>query len=138
MPDENITQKVQLPREVAEAIEDVRKFYRDSEIIATVVTDDGRSAYGTRMMTLVKCIRRDDGFIDTLMSALVNGYTVEKTPEELEAEQKEKLRDYYRGLYVLASNEDSSPYLYEIEAEMKGIVETLDLLGVKITGVNAP
>lgn len=52
-----------------------------------------------------------------LMQALVNGYKVEKTPEE-------KVRELYRSGETTAH-------------EAKAIKSTLNILGIKIEGVNA-
>ncbi|MCY7910944.1 DUF1642 domain-containing protein [Bacillus inaquosorum] len=66
----------------------------------------------------------------TLAAALVNGYEVEKTPEE-------KVREYHRSLVCdmdrALSYEEEGNYRSAIEA----VEETLNLLGIKIEGVNA-
>ncbi|MEC2215100.1 hypothetical protein [Bacillus velezensis] len=62
--------------------------------------------------------------IMTLAAALVNGYEVEKTPEE-------KVREYFEKLW--ADYCDTN----EIEIAKETIINTLDLLGIKIEGVNA-
>ncbi|ARC58845.1 hypothetical protein CHCC20441_3918 [Bacillus licheniformis] len=58
--------------------------------------------------------------IMTLASALINGYEVEKTPEE-------KVREYYES-------HGGSPSAEERKAAIR---ETLYKLGIKIEGVNA-
>ncbi len=60
----------------------------------------------------------------TLAAALLNGYEVEKTPEE-------KVREYFEKLW--ADYCDTN----EIEIAKETIINTLDLLGIKIEGVNA-
>ncbi|MCY7759718.1 hypothetical protein [Bacillus inaquosorum] len=66
----------------------------------------------------------------TLAAALVNGYEVEKTPEE-------KVREYHRSLVCdmdrALSYEEEGNYRSAIEA----VEETLKLFGIKIEGVNA-
>ncbi|MED2969444.1 hypothetical protein ABE128_13435 [Bacillus subtilis] len=66
----------------------------------------------------------------TLAAALVNGYEVEKAPEE-------KVREYHRSLVCdmdrALSYEEEGNYRSAIEA----VEETLNLLGIKIEGVNA-
>lgn len=69
--------------------------------------------------------------IMTLAAALINGYEVEKTPEE-------KVREYYAANYQ--RHEQSMPrskddfYTSGVE---EGVRNTLDSLGIKIEGVNA-
>ncbi|MEC1648233.1 hypothetical protein [Bacillus halotolerans] len=60
----------------------------------------------------------------TLAAALVNGYEVEKTPEE-------KVREYFEKLWTCCCGTD------EIEIAEETIINTLNLLGIKIEGVNA-
>lgn len=58
---------------------------------------------------------------DILMSALVVGYEIEKSPEEM-------LREYY---------EEFSRFPDDYEAGvLEGIYKTLDILGVTIEGIN--
>ncbi|MEC0718978.1 hypothetical protein P8882_01655 [Bacillus haynesii] len=56
----------------------------------------------------------------TLAAALINGYEVEKTPEE-------KVREYYESY-------GGSPSAME---RKEAVQDTLDLLGIEIEGVNA-
>jgi len=58
--------------------------------------------------------------IMTIAAALINGYEVEKTPEE-------KVREYYESY-------GGSPSAMEWK---EAVQDTLDLLGIKIEGVNA-
>jgi len=58
--------------------------------------------------------------IMTIAAALINGYEVEKTPEE-------KVREYYESY-------GGSPSAME---RKEAVQDTLDLLGIKIEGVNA-
>jgi hypothetical protein len=81
-------EKVILSKEIADALNDVSNFYSPVEIIAEIVKDIGCSAYGTKMSTLVKMYHSGTLDIDELMNALVNGYEIEKTPEE-------KIKEYY-------------------------------------------
>ncbi|WP_459198760.1 hypothetical protein [Bacillus subtilis] len=71
--------------------------------------------------------------IMTLAAALVNGYEVEKMPEE-------RVRQYYEGV---RNSRDESYLAGDIEGKrfhagaLVGICNTLGLLGIKIEGVNA-
>jgi hypothetical protein len=120
--------KVTLPREVAEAIELARKWgYRDAEILKQA------AGHGFVDHELIPLESVD---IMTLAKALINGYEVEKSPEELEAERKEKVREYYEFWSERANDRD---YEIRTEAENKldGMLFVLDAYGIKIPGVNA-
>ncbi|MFD9274442.1 hypothetical protein ACFWA2_14505 [Bacillus subtilis] len=65
----------------------------------------------------------------TLAAALVNGYEVEKTPEE-------KLREYYESLWSDYCDSDDPFIEVACESARAAVKETLNLLGIKIEGVN--
>lgn len=69
----------------------------------------------------------------TLAAALINGYEVEKTPEE-------KVREYYeeaqRRCKARSETGDIEGLWYNA-GRGYGVVDTLDILGIKIEGVNA-
>lgn len=73
------------------------------------------------------CLNQLD--ILTLAAALVNGYEVEKTPEE-------KVRDFYASF-------EGDPHMYPEETHFRYkeyqrvIKSTLNFLGIEIEGVNA-
>jgi hypothetical protein len=123
--------KVLLPEEVAEAIEELRKEGCTSFNIM-------RQAHGAMFdgprMTL-KCWAfsgTGKGSSNELMSALVNGYEIEKAPEEMVREYYERVVQYRD----LATGWLNSPFIM-YERELKAVKHTLDLLGIKIDGVNA-
>jgi len=62
-----------------------------------------------------------EGSPDMLMSALINGYEVEKTPEE-------RLREYYEEFSRLPDD-------YEAGV-LEGVYKTLEILGITIEGIN--
>ncbi|MED1148918.1 hypothetical protein P4T97_06740 [Bacillus paralicheniformis] len=67
----------------------------------------------------------------TIVAALINGYEVEKTPEE-------KVREYYAANYQ--RHEQSMPRSkddFYTSGVAEGVRNTLDSLGIKIEGVNA-
>ncbi|WP_440097455.1 hypothetical protein [Bacillus paralicheniformis] len=64
-----------------------------------------------------------------LASALINGYEVEKTPEETVREYYEKLCDGYDRAQF---HEDKGKYLLM----KRSVRRTLDALGVQIAGIN--
>ncbi|MCY8191494.1 hypothetical protein MOC62_07730 [Bacillus spizizenii] len=66
----------------------------------------------------------------TLAAALVNGYEVEKTPEE-------KVREYFESLWADYCDSDDPFNEVACESARDAVKETVDLLGIKIEGVNA-
>lgn len=96
---------------------------RDENLTNWEIVNRAQGALFTVTDLILKrwAFEREGGTPDLLMSALVNGYTVEQTPEE-------KVHEYYDSL-----NEQDG---FE-SAEQDGILTTLDLLGIKIEGVNA-
>lgn len=109
--------KVVLPKEVAEAIEVLQRAFNYGlyELIDVAHSpkdyeDKDEVYYITTIDTY------SQGKYDDVISAIVNGYEVEKTPEEL-------LRKYY----------ESGDTSYH---EAMGIRQTLKILGIKIEGVN--
>ncbi|MED4547614.1 MULTISPECIES: hypothetical protein [Bacillus] len=65
----------------------------------------------------------------TIAAALINGYEVEKTPEEKVREYYEKLCDGYDRAQF---HEDKGKYLLM----KRSVRRTLDALGVQIAGIN--
>lgn len=102
--------KVKLPREVANIIDQAKEQGGIERLVALIADKD---PIGYRSYAPVMEIG-----LQTLMTALVNGYEVVETPEE-------KVRGYYRGIF------DYSP-----KHPRMAVRETLDLIGIKIEGVN--
>ncbi|MED1923485.1 hypothetical protein [Bacillus velezensis] len=66
----------------------------------------------------------------TLAAALVNGYEVEATPED-------RVREYFAELQEKERAAQSRGVTFSLECEREGVINTLNLLGIKIEGVNA-
>ncbi|WKT37422.1 hypothetical protein [Bacillus amyloliquefaciens] len=66
----------------------------------------------------------------TLAAALVNGYEAEATPEE-------KVREYYEKLWADYCDSDDGLNEIACESARHAVKETLNLLGIKVEGVNA-
>ncbi|ATO08506.1 hypothetical protein ACJGE4_15605 [Bacillus velezensis] len=66
----------------------------------------------------------------TLAAALLNGYEVEATPED-------RVREYYDELQEKQRTSQSRGVTFSLECEREGVINTLNLLGIKIEGVNA-
>lgn len=68
-----------------------------------------------------------------LMNALVNGYTVEKSPED-------KVREYYDRCHANLKEAEINGRTHRasnFDGQATGVSITLDILGIKISGVNA-
>jgi predicted mannosyl-3-phosphoglycerate phosphatase (HAD superfamily) len=125
-----MTDKVKLPREVAEAIEKIReKGGRNYAIIRAAIKLSEASAEEKVISDWV--IKNFQDNLDALIIALVNGYEIEKSPED-------KVREYYEGLIETKTDSLNDPYTRELAAyEASAVVKTLNLLDIKIPGVNA-
>lgn len=118
--------KVTIPREVAEAIEELRNVGMSNWAIIAIANDPSEideKCLGEYSTTLSRFKDRDK-----LLGALVNGYEIEQTPEA-------RLRD----IFIDAANErlsagsDGEYYV----GMMDGIRTALNTLGIKIVGINA-
>lgn len=120
--------KVTLPREVAEAIE----YAKDVHGSLTNLLDDVFNCEGSGNRSMEKLAEHFAGDELKLMTALVNGYEVaEFTPEE-------KVREYYEGERDIARDCGYTvTTILRADGATSGIRKTLDLLGIKIEGVNA-
>jgi hypothetical protein len=67
-------------------------------------------------------LRHFDGNHDELMEALICGY-------EVEGSQENMIREYYDGLLEYAPNEYT-------QGTVAGVLDTLNILGIKVAGVN--
>jgi hypothetical protein len=127
-------EKVILPRDVAEAIDTyLAEFGKEALIIAacSIVDDPENNSWISKYQALNEISVLD------LMSALVNGYTIEKSPEE-------KVREYYEELKEqrelaskgsLFSSMEISRY-HRLTSKMVSVRHTLNLLGITIEGIN--
>lgn len=121
--------KVKLPREVAEAIEYLRTITQSNHELIRVVEFEMTNP----IAVIVRKWAFETKSPDWLMQALVSGYEIEKTPEE-------KVLQYYEGIREKAFRSDMQLYsagynTYWRQADV--VKETLDLLDIKIEGVNA-
>lgn len=121
--------KVILPRDVAEAIEKLRSYGFSN----WNVMDKAQGAICSEPdLTLHKWAfaEEGEGTPDVLMSALVNGYTIEQTREE-------KVREYYEESINRKDNAKMEYIRDRACSEAVGILTTINILGIKIEGVNA-
>lgn len=127
-----MTTKVKVPRGVAKAIEHLRTItYSNHELLrvieSTAVNPVARRVYDWAFAT------NGGGSPDLLMQALVNGYEVEKTPEEKILGYYERNQDALERAIRLGWADTE----YMAKGTAHGVKTTLDLLGIKIEGVNA-
>ncbi|XAG96631.1 hypothetical protein U9I19_000220 [Bacillus phage KKP_4049] len=122
--------KALVTEEQAKAIEFLRGAYTDGEIMAMYV-EDTLGYIEMRHGRDVGCLYNLDAL--GLATALINGYEVEKTPEEQIKEYHEEALKCHR----------ESKYEWDVESmqyhsgRIDGVRKTLDILGIKIEGVNA-
>lgn len=117
------TEKVTVPREVAEALDRIDSGRVTVDMALVFHTNDALIGENAPLQTLT---------IGDLARALIVGYEVEKTPEE-------KVREYYTEIAVKrdgAKFQDDVISAVRYEHMRMAIRETLDLLGIKIGGVN--
>lgn len=111
------------PKEVADLIENLRNpdpFPLSDEAILTIASHPGSVGSYREILRSIP--------FDTLLAALVNGYVVEKSAEEL-AHDKIRVEYQFRMSYAHRNAIDA--------ARADAIVFTLQTLGIKIEGVNA-
>ena len=118
-----------IPKEVAGAIENLRK----EEMNNYAIMACAQHANSDEDLLVIKDWAFEceayGGNTDKLMRALVNGYEIEKTPEE-------KVQEYYLSVKGLAERSKDTNTKAEHESELLGIKTTLDKLGIVIEGVN--
>lgn len=117
---------VTVSKEVAEAIEYLQKDveYGFSEFMRV----KSQSGWTTSKASPLNKVE-----IKTLASALINGYQVEKSPEEQVREFYDKCRTNSEIAYEQGEYRQSE-YL---NGQVNGISLTLQMLGIKIKGVNS-
>ncbi len=120
-------EKVVLPKEVAEAIEYLRKRDVTNHRILKIAEE----AVFTKTDLVIRRWAFDEdgaGNPDLLMKALVNGYLVEATPED-------KLRKYYE-VNRTSALWDSDDEFYQKIGRREGVHKTLVTLGITVEGIN--
>ncbi|MCY7423476.1 hypothetical protein [Bacillus amyloliquefaciens] len=118
--------KPTITKEQAEAIESARGFGHDDDWMlrshAEYISGYAHRWYDGHTF--------DDLDVTTLAAALINGYEVEATPED-------RVREYYAELQEKERAAQSRGVTFSLECERDGVINTLNLLGIKIEGVNA-
>ncbi|MCD9024384.1 hypothetical protein [Cohnella silvisoli] len=130
--------KTKLPRNVAEALEGLRRDYCElSTLMGIAFRPDG--TYVTDRANIVRSFARTNP--DAFVSAIANGYEVEKTAEELADEARQAAHGRIRAAYKHRHSRGGSLGYSNYDARCAGIANgikfTLNELGVSISGVNA-
>ncbi|MDF1510706.1 DUF1642 domain-containing protein [Robertmurraya sp. DFI.2.37] len=128
--------KVTLPREVADVLGAVKTEYSLFNIIESLrYYGKGRKSIpDSRLEKLHDWCEEDETTEreDLIITALVNGYEIEQSPED-------KLREYYEGANFLRYDaSDLAPTERQrMIGKQMGVRRTLNILGIKIEGINA-
>lgn len=117
-------EKVKVPQEVADAIEYAKKVHTSLTNILDDVFNCGGSG-DAEMKKLAEFFKDDE---IRLMSTLINGYEIKKSSEE-------KLREYYNCHTQDGGLENTFASGYNVGVR-SGIEDALNILGIKIEGVN--
>lgn len=115
-----------IPAEVADAIEWKRN---RSDGLPKWTNEDFIEAYLRGIGDTQKKLRAIT--FDTLLSALINGYTREKTAEELADEERQQKHRRIREVY-----ESNVGYTKVTNAFAEGIVFAINTLNIGVLGVN--
>ena len=121
-----------LPKEVAEAIEKLRADGMNNYAIMVCAQHANCDESLLVIQDWAFECEAYSGKTDNLMNALVNGYEVEKTPEEKVREYYESIERWAKRMRERAGHAGESNALYELT----GIETTLNKLGITIEGVN--
>lgn len=126
-----------IPRQVAKAIERLRSAGADNQAFMDYVVQGGVSPSAQEIRAFAL-----DNF-DTLLAALVNGYEIEKTADEVAEEERQAAHKRIAASYS-ARRRDAAyfqTYLPAAGGRSRGYAEgikfTINELGIKIEGVNA-
>lgn len=126
--------KVQLPRAVAEALEKLGKRFPKDFILWHSSREDYPDTEDA-WKTIHEFVDISDA-IFTLADALRYGYVIdEPITVEITAEQQKQIRDYYES--VKANLVQFPDKMLVASGEHTAIMKLLDILGIKIDGVNA-
>ena len=126
--------KVVLPKDVAEAIENLRDFgLTDYGIIveSADTTRKGNEIDELRIIRKFTFESEGDG-AQIILQALVNGYEVEQTPED-------RLREYYEKVEIESFRANTKKQWHheaELMGRLVGVRTTLRILGITIEGIN--
>lgn len=115
-----------IPRQVADVIEFYRSGMVETDILVKCVLDPNWIGEYAEILRSIP--------FETLLTALINGYNVEKTPED-----KIRVRYEEHGLTAQAKAVSAGNFIHagRCDGYRQGVVETLAALKIEIKGVNA-
>jgi len=124
--------KVTLPRDVAEALEELRTEY-DTPALMRIAFRTGDIPVTDRAAAVNVYARANP---EAFISALVNGYDVEKTADELAEEARQAARRHIYEVYAHRRSRIGMSDSERSKGFADGIRFTLRELGVTIPGIN--
>ena len=122
-----MSEKVRIPKDIAKEIEEIR-LHLSKNADYYLLSLAFRFEHGNYGYSLFEFAKEN---FDVYVQALVNGYVIEYTPEEL-------VREYYKGLKEAEDIcESKGTGGSQFRQGWQSVEETLRILGIKIKGVNA-
>jgi hypothetical protein len=130
-----------MPRQVAEAIEYLRNNgWRDCDLVCTNEFLDTEHLpcvpAGHNGRPIADYLAQSAGNLVTYAAAIVNGYEVEKSAEELAEGERRRRHDRFRTLYCTVRDRRGAGSDF-FDAYSLGVSQTLSALEIEIEGVNA-
>jgi hypothetical protein len=122
--------KVVLPRKVAEAIEGLRNRGCDNVMLMRIPFYDNLTG---ELSDTIRQYAVDN--LESYMTALVNGYEIEKSPEEKVREYYEEIHEKHGKSFAEVPYGGKPPHYFS--GVKDGIKTTLDILEIKIEDINA-
>ena len=135
--------KVRLPREVAEALEKVKKSaVGDEEFIAWLIPDEDWAKIQGKFWTVLHEYGNKNGNFFKLIDALRYGYEIEteQITVTITPEVQEKVKKYFADKKAERKEAEKDWYkssVQQIDSEVYGARYILKVLGINIPGVNA-
>lgn len=127
-----MSEKVKLPKKVAESLDEFKGTYEGFEwmVLSAIVSNEDKnssSGYGNILKRFATDSKSD---FQKIISSLVNGYEVEETPED-------KVREAFQHALNEIKSLGDHPQVEHWKGMKSGIIITLGALNIKIEGVNA-
>lgn len=122
-----MSDKVKLTKEQAKFLKDYTDMWTDEKIIESLIHAKENSATNEEEEVLIKLST------DTLIRALYIGYEVEQTVEEQLLQLVKENKESHDNAIKLDDRDESM----WASGKLKGIKETLDIIGMKVKGINA-
>jgi hypothetical protein len=116
-----MSDKVKLTKEQAEVLETLKKTWSDTEIVAEHANEDEYWSGSSLPLNEID--------LDTLIKSLYIGYEIIQTPEKQMLDSFETYMGY---------DGDYGGSVEEINAFQAGMITVLDIIKMKVAGINAP